>query len=56
MPTIILLDTSLSMMKFIKSDPLEQVTLRDIAHMIIQDLVEIIKRVDKYEQIALVRC
>jgi hypothetical protein len=54
MPTIILLDTSLSMMRFIKTNTSDQGTKKDIAHMIIQDLVEIIKRVDKYEQIALV--
>lgn len=54
MPVIILLDNSLSMYKNI--DKLDSINKKDLAHLIIQKLVEQITKNDKYENISLVIC
>lgn len=55
MPTVILLDNSLSMSKYVnKSDKTEKTTYRELSFKFIKQLMEHFSKTDKLEYIALV--
>lgn len=53
MPTIILLDNSLSMYKNLPGD--DNLTKKDLSHLIISHLIDHISNFDKFEYISLVK-
>lgn len=56
MPTVILLDNSLSMCKYINDESADKkLTFRDLSHIIVRRLVEHISQIDEFEYISLVR-
>lgn len=55
MPTVILLDNSLSMSKYInKSNKIEKTTYRELSFLFIKQLMEHFSKTDKIEYLALV--
>ena len=54
MPTVILLDNSLSMCKYATTKKEKSLTKRELSHLITRRYIEHISKIDSYEYVALV--